>query len=239
MDRFDLKNIGRGWHGAMPHLCVDALEVGPQVISALQRLVSRKMNPLLPAVVTVGSFHAGTAFNIIPAEAVMCGTTRTFDRAIWESLSERMERVIRGVCESMDAEYEFTFTQGYPPTINDPEITETVRRCADRTVGGENVIEPEPTIGGEDMALFLERSKGCYFFLGVGKGGCATLHNPKFLFNEDVLSIGVEIYCRAAFELLGWNLSSRTRLSLHLSGDHKTPPRVSTLRGDSARRIGT
>jgi amidohydrolase len=203
MDRFDLKIIGRGGHGAMPHLCVDALEVGTQVINALQRLVSRKMNPLLPAVLTVGSFHAGTTFNIIPAEAVMCGTTRTFDRATWESWPERMERVIRGVCESMNAEYEFSFAQGYPPTINDPETTEVVRRCAERTVGGENVIEPEPTMGGEDMAFFLERSKGCYFFLGVGKEGCAPLHNPKFVFNEDVLPLGVEIYCRAAFELLG------------------------------------
>jgi len=203
MDRFDLKIIGRGGHGAMPHLCVDALEVGTQVINALQRLVSRKMNPLLPAVVTVGSFHAGTTFNIIPAEAVMCGTTRTFDRATWEAWPDRMEKVIRGVCESMNAEYEFSFVQGYPPTINDTEMTEVVRRCAEFTVGKGNVIEPEPTMGGEDMAFFLERSKGCYFFLGVGKKGCAPIHNPTFVFNEDVLPLGVEIYCRAAFELLG------------------------------------
>ncbi len=203
MDRFDLKIIGRGGHGAMPHLCVDALEVGNQVVNALQRIVSRQMNPLQPAVVTIGSFHAGKTFNIIAGEAEMCGTTRTFDRDIWSSWPERMEKIIRGVCESMNAEYELKYTQGYPPTINDESMTEVVRRCAKDVVGGERVIEPEPTMGGEDMAFYLEKSKGCYFFLGVGREGCASLHNPKFDLNEDVLLTGVEMYCHVAFELLG------------------------------------
>ncbi len=203
MDRFDLKIIGRGGHGAMPHLCVDALEVGNQVVNALQRIVSRQMNPLQPAVVTIGSFHAGKTFNIIAGEAEMCGTTRTFDRDIWSSWPERMEKIIRGVCESMNAEYELKYTQGYPPTINDESMTEVVRRCAKDVVGGERVIEPEPTMGGEDMSFYLEKSKGCYFFLGVGREGCASLHNPKFDLNEDVLLTGVEMYCHVAFELLG------------------------------------
>ena len=203
MDRFDLKIIGRGGHGAMPHLCVDALEVGNQVVNALQRIVSRQMNPLQPAVVTIGSFHAGKTFNIIAGEAEMCGTTRTFDRDIWSSWPERMEKIIRGVCESMNAEYELKYTQGYPPTINDESMTEVVRRCAKDVVGGERVIEPEPTMGGEDMAFYLEKSKGCYFFLGVGREGCASLHNPQFDLNEDVLLTGVEMYCHVAFELLG------------------------------------
>ncbi|MCK5568095.1 MAG: amidohydrolase [Spirochaetes bacterium] len=203
MDRFDLKIIGRGGHGAMPHLCVDALEVGNQVVNALQRIVSRQMNPLQPAVVTIGSFQAGKTFNIIAGEAEMCGTTRTFDRDIWSSWPERMEKIIRGVCESMNAEYELKYTQGYPPTINDESMTEVVRRCAKDVVGGERVIEPEPTMGGEDMAFYLEKSKGCYFFLGVGREGCASLHNPQFDLNEDVLLTGVEMYCHVAFELLG------------------------------------
>ncbi len=90
----------------MPHLCVDALEVGTQVISALQRLMSRKMNPLLPAVVTAASFHTGSTFNTITCEAVICGKTRTFDWTTWESLPKRMEKVIKGVCDSINAEYE-------------------------------------------------------------------------------------------------------------------------------------
>lgn len=96
MDRWDLKIIGKGGHGAMPHQCVDALEVGTQVVNALQRISSRHMSPLEPVVVTVGSFHAGTAFNIIPGEAELSGTTRTFNLDVWHSWEERLEKVIGG-----------------------------------------------------------------------------------------------------------------------------------------------
>jgi amidohydrolase len=203
MDRFDLKIKGRGGHGAMPHLCIDALEVGTQVVNALQRMVSRQLNPLSPAVVTVGSFHAGTAFNIIPGEAELSGTTRTFDREIWNVWPDRMEKIIRGVCESMGADYEFSYSQGYPPTVNDASMADLLRQCAVEVVGGKKVIEPEPSMGGEDMAFYLEKTLGCYFFLGVGREGGAPIHNPKFDFNEDVLLSGVETYCRIALKLLG------------------------------------
>jgi amidohydrolase len=203
MDRFDIKIIGKGGHGAMPHLCIDALEVGTQVVNALQRIVSRQMNPLNPTVVTVGSFHAGTTFNVIPGKAELCGTTRTFDKKIWNSWPERIEKIVRGICQSMGADYELKYTQGYPPTLNDEFMAELVRRCGGEVVGGERVIEPEPTMGGEDMAFYLEKSRGCFFFLGVGLEGCAPLHNPKFDFNEDVLLRGVETYCRVTLELLG------------------------------------
>jgi amidohydrolase len=202
MDRFDIKIIGKGGHGAMPHICVDALEVGTQVVNALQRVVSRHMNPLQPAVVTVGSFHAGTAFNIIADQAALSGTTRTFDLDIWHSWEQRLDRVIRGVCEAMGAQYEFKFAQGYPPTINDESMCELVQRCAAQVVSADKVVEPQPTMGGEDMSFYLQRAKGCYFFLGVGRQGGAPLHNPKFDFNEDVLPLGVETYCRVAAELL-------------------------------------
>lgn len=202
MDRFDIRIVGKGGHGAMPHLCVDALEVGSQVVNALQRIASRQMDPLDPTVVTIGSFHAGTTFNVIPGEAELCGTTRTFDRDIWTSWPERLEKIVRGVCQSMGADYELKYAQGYPPLFNDESMAEVVRRCAGEVVGEDQVIEPEPTMGGEDMAFYLEKSKGCFFFLGVGREGCAPLHNSKFDLNEEVLSIGVETYCRVALELL-------------------------------------
>ena len=203
MDRFDLKIIGKGGHGAMPHLCIDALEVGTQVVNALQRISSRHMHPLEPTVVTVGSFHAGTTFNIIPGEAEMCGTTRTFNLDIWDSWEQRLEKVIRGVCESMGADFELKFSKGYPPTINDDDISEVVRHCAAEVVGQEKVVEPARTMGGEDMSYFLQRAKGCFFALGAGREGYAPVHNPKFMFNEDILPLGVETHCRAALELLG------------------------------------
>jgi len=202
MDRYDLKIIGRGGHGAMPHLCVDALEVGTQVVSALQRISSRHMSPIEPVVVTVGSFHAGTAFNIIPGEAVLSGTTRTFDLDVWHSWEERLEKVIRGVCESMGAEYEFKFSKGYPPTINDDAMSDLVRRCAAEVVGSDKVVEPAKTMGGEDMSFFLQKAKGCFFGLGAGQGDRAPVHNPQFTFNEDILPLGVETHCRFALEVL-------------------------------------
>jgi amidohydrolase len=202
MDRFDLKIIGKGGHGAMPHLCVDALEVGTQVVNALQRISSRHMHPLEPAVVTVASFHAGTTFNVIPGEAELSGTTRTFNLDIWDSWGQRLEKIVRGVCESMGADFEFKFSKGYPPTINDESMSEVVRRCAAKVVGHEAVVEPERSMGGEDMSFFLQRSKGCFFALGVGREGSASVHNPTFNFNEEVLPLGVETHCRAAMELL-------------------------------------
>jgi amidohydrolase len=203
MDRFDLRIFGRGGHGAMPHLCVDALEVGTQVVNALQRIASRQMHPLQPMVVTVGSFHAGSTFNVIAGEAELCGTTRTFDRDIWNTWPERLDKIIGGVCESMGARYELNYTQGYPPLLNDADMARVVATCAVKVVGQDNVIEPESTMGGEDMAFYLEQSKGCFFFLGVGREGSAQLHTSRFDFNEDVLLLGIETYCRVALDLLG------------------------------------
>ena len=203
MDRFELKILGRGGHGAQPHLCVDAIEVGAQVVAALQRVVSRQMNPVEPAVVTVGTFHAGTAFNIIPAEAAMSGTTRTFNAEIWSGWKDRIERVVKGVCDSMGAGYELNYIQGYPPTVNDAGMAEVVRRAATAVVGAERVEVPELTMGGEDMSFFLQRAPGCFYCLGVGRPGGAPLHNSRFDFREELMLLGVETHCRVALELLG------------------------------------
>jgi amidohydrolase len=202
MDRFDLKIKGRGGHGAMPHLCKDALEVGTQVVNALQRIASRHMDPLEPTVVTVGTFHAGTAFNIIPGEAELSGTTRTFNPETWKTWEARLEKVVRGVCESMGVDFELKYSQGYPVTINDESAAEVVRRCAAKVVGEDRVVEPPKTMGGEDFAFYAQKSKGCFFALGVGREGAAPVHNPKFDFNEDVLLLGTETHCRVGLELV-------------------------------------
>jgi len=202
MDRFDIVVKGKGGHGAMPHQCVDALDTGVQVINALHRIVSRQMDPLMPTVVTIGSFHAGSAFNVIPAEAEILGTTRTFDREIWKSWPVRIETIVSGVCRSMGADYELNYGPGIPPLINDASVARVVRECAEEATGPDRVVEPEPTMGGEDMAFYLETSKGCFFFLGTKYEGCASLHSPRFDFNEDVLPLGVEMFCRIARELL-------------------------------------
>ena len=133
---------------------MDALEVGTQVVAALQRIVSRHTNPIEPAVVTVGTFHAGTAFNITPAEAVLSGTTRTFNEETWKSWEARIDKVVHGVCASMGAGYELTFTPGYPPTVNDARMADVVRRCAVQVVGEERVVEPELTWAARTCRFF-------------------------------------------------------------------------------------
>jgi amidohydrolase len=202
MDRFDIKIIGKGGHGAMPHLCVDALEVGVQVVNALQRIVSRQMDPLEPSVVTVGSFHSGSAYNVIPGEAELSGTTRTFSESVWNSWENRLERVIQGVCKSMGADFEFTFIRGHPPVVNDPFMADIVRQAAEQTVGKENVVEPSPAMVGEDFSFFLQKARGCFIALGVGRKDAASIHHPRFDFNEDVMMPGVETYCRICLNLL-------------------------------------
>jgi amidohydrolase len=202
MFRFDLTIKGAGGHGAMPHLCVDALEVGCQVVSALQRIVSRHMDPINPSVITVGRFQAGNAFNVIPETAVLAGTARTFDRAVWKSWPRRIENVVQGVCASMGADYTFSFEQGYPPTVNDTGMSAVIAQAAGKVVGADRVVEPSPTMGGEDMAFFLEKVPGCFFCVGAGRDGMAGIHNPKFDFNEAIMANGVETHCRAALDLL-------------------------------------
>ncbi len=111
----------------MPHLCVDALDTATQVVNALQRVVSRKIDPLTPSVVTIGSFHAGTAGNAVPEKATLSGTTRTYDKEVWENFPGLLEPVIKGVCDSMRASYTFSFSPGYPPLSNNPEMVERMK----------------------------------------------------------------------------------------------------------------
>ncbi|WP_051305942.1 M20 metallopeptidase family protein [Desulfogranum mediterraneum] len=202
MDFFELTISGKGGHGAMPHLCIDPVDTAAQVINGLQRITSRQMSPISPTVVTIGSIHGGSSYNIIPDTVQLQGTTRTFDRDIWVSWPQRMEQIIKGICESMGAEYSLNYQPGYPPTLNDAEMAELAGQCAIRVVGEEHVTSPEPTMGGEDMSFYLEKTKGCFIFLGTGRPGCAPLHNSSFDFDEEVLLTGVELFAEMALTLL-------------------------------------
>ena len=199
---FKITIIGKGGHAAKPHLCVDALETGCQVVGALQRIVSRKTDPLAPTVITVGRFQAGTAFNVIPETATIGGTARTFDIDTWKQWPHLIEPVVKGVCDAMGAGYTFTFRKGCPPTINDLDMAEQLRNIAADVVGPERVVEPSQTLGGEDMAFYLQRARGCFFCLGAGNDVDPGLHSPRFNFNETILPSGVEMYCRAAIDIL-------------------------------------
>jgi amidohydrolase len=203
VNHFEIIIHGKGGHGAMPHQCVDALEVGTQVVSGLQRLSSRKIDPLEPVVVTIGTFNAGTAFNIIPEKAELTGTTRTYNYDIWQSWDTKISTVVDGICKSMGATYEFTIDAGYPPLVNNQEAIQHAEISAAKVVGSKNIIEPEPTMAAEDMSFFHQQTKGGYILLGCGTDKGKSLHNPQFFCPEEALRTGVAIHCQLIFDLLG------------------------------------
>ena len=196
---------GRMGHGALPHQAVDSIAVAAQVIAALQTLVSREIDPLKPAVVTIGTIHGGTAFNIIAAEVDMRGTLRAFDMAVRNHLVERAEGLVAGLCAAMRAEYSFRSVLGCPPCVNDPAITDLVRRAAVAAIGAENVVDMEPTTGSDDMAYFLESVPGCYFKVGgrnTARGAGHPHHSPLFDFDEDALAVAARVLLQTVFAYL-------------------------------------
>ena len=205
---FDLTIRGRGGHGAMPHETVDAVLVGSQVVVALQSIVSRNTSPLDAAVVSVGSFHAGGAWNVIADTAVLGGTVRAFDIEACQELPRRIERVAAGVCEALGATYDFDYHQDTPPTINDASVAEVVRAAAEEVVGAGRVrTDPDVrTMAAEDFGEFLLRVPGCYFFVGArneAKDAIHPHHSPRFDICEDSLLVSVDVLERAALKVLG------------------------------------
>lgn len=199
VDEFDLIIEGRGGHGALPHQTVDSIVVASQVVTALQTIVSRNVSPLDSAVVTVGRFQAGTAFNIIAEAAELRGTVRTFNRQTHAEIPRMIERVVAGVCSAMGAKYKLDYKRHTLPLVNDTEMCEFVADVAAEVVGRENIIPDERTMGGEDMCYFLEKVPGCFFFLGTrneARGFVHPHHSPRFDIDESAMEIGVEIMTR-------------------------------------------
>jgi amidohydrolase len=192
--------LGKGGHGAMPHQTVDSVVVAAQVVTALQTIVARNVDPLEAAVVTIGELHAGTALNVIADTARLSGTVRYFNPALGEFIAQQIEQVIAGVCQSQGASYELDYWRLYPPVLNDASMTELVRSVASGVIDTPVGIVPEcQTMGGEDMSFFLQAVPGCYFFLGSanpGKNLAYPHHHPHFDFDETALGMGVEIFVR-------------------------------------------
>jgi len=203
-DRFDVCFLGVGAHAAMPHLGADPLLAGAAFVQAVQALVSRRVDPIDAAVVSVTRFHAGEAYNAISDRAELCGTVRTFSAEVRDMLEQGLRQVAEGVAASHGVQLEFAYRRGYPPTLN--SAAEAIR-CADAArgvVGAERVFtDRRPSMGAEDFAYFLERRPGAYVWIGngPGAGGC-TLHNPNYDFNDEVLSIGVAYWCELVRNLL-------------------------------------
>jgi amidohydrolase len=200
VELFDLTIQGRGGHGAMPHQTIDAILVASQVVNAIQSIVSRNVDPIDAAVITVGSFQAGSARNVIADSAKLSGTVRYFNPKLAGFFQQRTEAVVKGVCDAYGATYQFNYQELYPPVINDERVTELVRSVATNLVDTPLGVVPEcQTMGGEDMSFFLQEIPGCYFFVGAANPDRALAyphHHPRFDFDETALMVGVEMFAR-------------------------------------------
>lgn len=164
-DRFEITVQGRGGHGAAPHETVDAIAVGAALVSNLQHIVSRNVDPVQSAVISVGSFQAGGAFNVIADSAKLVGTVRTFSKELQEQIITKIEQVTKGTCDALGAGYTYDYRKGYPAVVNEPEETRYFVGVAEELCGSETVSELEPVMGGEDFAYYLEHVPGTFFLL--------------------------------------------------------------------------
>jgi amidohydrolase len=204
-DTFTITIKGKGGHGSEPQLGTDALIIGAHVALALQTIVSREINPLSPAVVSIGTFNSGTVMNAIPSRAIMTGTVRVVDPQLREEMPGKIERIIKGVCEAMRGEYKLEYIHEYPPVINDLGAAGIAEQAALKTVGNNNVIDPGLTMSSEDFSYFLEKAPGCFILLGNSnpeKGIDKSNHHPEFNVDEDVLPLGIEVLIRTALKFL-------------------------------------
>jgi amidohydrolase len=190
-DFFRLTLRGRGGHAGLPHQSDDLVVTAAALVTELQHVVARRIDPLKPAVVTVGSLRAGDAPNVLPAEAVLLGTTRSFDADVRERLPVLLEDVVRGVCAAHGATYELDYQFGYRPVVNDAAATELVRGAVQ-----EELVDSDPIMGGDDVSAFLAEAPGCYAFIGAGSE--FPHHHPRFTIDERALAIGTRLHVEVA-----------------------------------------
>ncbi len=204
-DRFDIKVIGKGGHSAFPETCVDPIVAAAQVITALQTIVSRRIKAVEPAVLSVCMLQAGQAYNIIPGEVTLTGSTRTFDKETRKALPGLMEGIVKGVCEAAGASYTFAFSQGYGSVFNDKDLTQAGRQVIAEAFGEAALLEIDPLMPGEDFSALLEACPGFFVELGAGNAekGCAfPHHNSQYKMDEDALAYGVEYLYRLVLSRL-------------------------------------
>jgi amidohydrolase len=205
-DTFTVKITGKGGHGAGPHLTIDPIVTASHVVTALQTIISRNVNPLKTAVVTVASIHAGDAFNVIPADVEMKGTLRTFDSDVRDLVIERFTEVVNNVSLALGCQAEIEIKSITPAVVNDPGVTARIQQVARSLLTADTIDTQTTTMGAEDMAFILKDIPGCYFFIGsanVARHLDAPHHNAKFDFDESILSKAAGLMVASTLEFLG------------------------------------
>src|SRR3989344_5926354 len=188
---FDIQITGKGTHGAHPQRGKDLIVIASEMVTLFQSIVSRRLNPLDPAVLSVTQFHGGTAYNILPGVVELKGTVRTMSNTVRDQIKDEMERIIKGICYTHEINNSFKFLYGDPAVINTPEETNVSITAAEKVVGKDQTwTKPRPTMASEDFGFFLEQKPGCYVGLGNGAENGAN-HSAQFLFNDEILTTGV------------------------------------------------
>jgi len=209
-EQFKIKLIGRGGHGAAPNATIDPIIAAVQVVSAAQSIVARNVGPLETAVVSFTMLHSGTAFNVIPQEATLEGTIRTFDLGVRLKVLDRFEGIVRGVASAMGCQVEVTVKRLTPALVNADDVAGRVQQTARRVLpDAHHEDSPYLTMGAEDMAFMQEKAPGCYFFVGSAdraRGLDYGHHHPKFDFDEDALISGAALMAAAAADILSQQL---------------------------------
>ena len=193
-DDIDIKIEGLGGHAARPHKCIDSVLVGSQLMTALQSIVSRTVDPLESAVISICEFHAGNARNVIPQTAELHGTVRTLTPEVRELVEKRVREVVAGVAQMTGARIELTYERSYPVTVNHRSQTEVAKRVAKDVAGDANVREMPPMMGAEDFSYMLEARPGAFIF--CGNGDSAGLHHPAYNFNDEAIVYGTSYWIK-------------------------------------------
>jgi amidohydrolase len=193
-DAVDIRIEGRGGHAARPHTAIDSVMVGAQLVVALQSIVSRSVDPLESAVVSMCEFHAGNARNVIPQTAELKGTVRTLTPEVRELVEQRLREVVDGVARMTGAKIDLKFERGYPVVVNHAAQTDIAIRIARQVAGEGNVHEMPPLMGGEDFAYMLEQRPGAFIF--CGNGDSAGLHHPAYNFNDEAIVYGTSYWIK-------------------------------------------
>lgn len=205
-DEFKIEIFGQGGHAAAPHQATDPIVMAAQVVSQLQTIVSRNLNPTEPAVVTVGKINGGSAHNVIPEKVELLGTVRTFSTDTVQLIKRRMEQIVKGVTEAEGASYNFEFDYGYPAVTNTGWATDLVVDSAHQLLGEENVkLLDDPIMAGEDFAFYQEHFPGVFFFLGVGSDQAESTyswHHPKYNIDEEAFMTGAALMASMVFQPL-------------------------------------
>ena len=205
-DTFSFDIYGRTAHGARPHEGIDAVLVAAMVINSLNHIVSRRIDPIHPAVISMGKIEGGKAPNVICDFVTVAGTVRTVNESVRRKIPEMMETTMKGICAAMDAKYHFKYEFGPPELINNDHMVDIVKEAAEMVVGKEGLVDlVDPVMGGEDFARYLQLVPGAFFRLGVcneEKGTCVPQHNTRFDVDDDSLAIGMKILSLSAIKAL-------------------------------------